>query len=257
MKKVVLFILLICASMQYINAEISPYLGARIYNYYKSSRLGVLLIDRIPVWMDKTDDFVKIKVDAQGRWRISRDFLKDTILALDDINSFLNLKKRKYDESDMYPHLHKLGRGVMLSLIKIEKRIRGVGFHFVVYRPSFLDKNNPYHFGDDLGDFKMSGVIRFNFDFSSKYHEDTPDNLEHYKKIIDRFIRFFDDESRAILFVNKKINEPVIREGMTEEEVVLSLGLPESKAVIGNRLLFKYRVWKVTFENGVVTNIEF
>jgi len=103
----------------------------------------------------------------------------------------------------------------------------------------------------------MSGLIKFNFDFKRKYHKNTPENLEHYKNIISKFFRFFDDEARAILYVNKKINEPAVREGMTEEEVVLSLGLPQSKAVIGNRLLFRYEAWKVTLEDGKVTNIEF
>jgi len=48
-----------------------------------------------------------------------------------------------------------------------------------------------------------------------------------------------------------------IKVGMTIEEVEKLLGKPKAKAVVGNKVKYKYDDWKITFEDGKIIEIDF
>jgi hypothetical protein len=58
--------------------------------------------------------------------------------------------------------------------------------------------------------------------------------------------------------VQKKDDRPIeIKVGMTIEEVEKLLGKPKAKAVVGNKVKYKYDDWKITFEDGKIIEIDF
>ncbi len=77
------------------------------------------------------------------------------------------------------------------------------------------------------------------------------------KKIeFNSFFEIFETLKKAKDFVSTK-DQVQIKEGMTIEEVEKILGKPNKIAKIGNKLLYKYDDWKITFVDGKVTEIDF
>lgn len=98
-----------------------------------------------------------------------------------------------------------------------------------------------------LGSSKSSGTGKHGniFDFR---HVKLKDQQEIFP-LIENFFDVSDTPSIEEAPVEIKV-------GMTIAEVEKLLGTPKKKAVIGNKTIYRYDDWKITFVDGVVTDID-
>ena len=79
---------------------------------------------------------------------------------------------------------------------------------------------------------------------------------DEVKAAIEKYVTLYEtlDEAKA---AKEEASSIEIKIGMTIEEVESLLGTPLKKAVLGKKVLYKYKDWKITFEDGKVSDVDF
>ena len=98
-------------------------------------------------------------------------------------------------------------------------------------------------------------TLRFFFDKQTMEAAD----LDHIYSAIDSWVKPFDSHDEAIKFGNTVSGTFVkeIKLGMTFTEVESIFGIPEKKATLGNKVIYKYKDMAIEFVDGKVADVKF
>jgi len=191
-------------------------------NYFKNKKFAVLIIDELPAQAKKGlagANTLPIKI-KNGEWKV-KQILGGISGRIEGTSSF---KKNQILE---IKSLKLKKNKIKISLVSLKPMVYGV----------------------DKSKFaKHANNITFIFNKNT--------TLQNRKKEFCCFLELFKTKKEAETFINIK-NQVEIKIGMTLKEVKSILGEPLKVANIGNKILYKYKDWKITFIDGKVKDIGF
>jgi len=241
MKRILVFVCLLTlvAGINFAQkAKFDPGLKEKLKAEYKDFVYAVVMVDNMPTGTEKgekaEDSTATAFVKADDGGPIEKK--KFLGVAMDMGNTYLN-KGEIVQIRDI-----SVGKNDVTFAIRTVRQIevtRGKGI--------FEKKYPEYH------------RTQLEMNFSIPYCTDTPESLNFIKTSVEKYFKPFKTMDEATVFVNSTNmgGSVEIKIGMTIEEVVKLLGLPKQKMESGNVIKYKYDDWKITFENGVVTEVDF
>lgn len=101
-------------------------------------------------------------------------------------------------------------------------------------------------------------LFRIDFKFNEKYYANTPENVQFIHNTFAQGFVFFKSMEDALVYIdNEFASKNSIEIGMSVEEVITLLGLPNKKIKFKNKMVYKYPEWLLKFEDDKVVDVKF
>ena len=97
--------------------------------------------------------------------------------------------------------------------------------------------------------------IKFRFFFDKSVLK--ANDLETVFQAIDLWVKPFPTKEEAMAYRNTLVTVPEIKSGMTVAEVESVFGVPIRKAILGDKMIYKYEDMTVEFVDGKVSDVQF
>jgi hypothetical protein len=195
---------------------------------YQKGKLLVIKVDGVPTMVEKlpgnlgSKTYCMITIKPDGKWKV------------------YSVLGSQSDSTNV------LSEGDVLLITKLDIKSKSIQIFTRTTRAMHYDASGRTSW---LGSRKGTGTgFHANiFTFKMKKNE-TCDAL------IERVEKYFDAYNKEEEIGQKETVE--IKVGMTIEEVEKILGQPLKKATIGNKVIYKYEDWKITFVDGKVVDVD-